>query len=58
MAIFIAGAACLICKRPVESGEEILFPPFTPNTADPIYEFSDGVAHAMCFQASEKKRWC
>ena len=55
MAIFIPGSRCVICQQPVAAGEEMLFPSFTGNQADPIYSFSDAVAHQRCFEESPQK---
>src|SRR5258708_331656 len=49
MALFIPGVPCAICKQPVAAGDQTLFPPFTGNQADPVYKFSDGVAHEKCY---------
>jgi predicted nucleic acid-binding Zn ribbon protein len=55
MAIFIPGLPCAVCSRPVADGDQVLFPAFTGNQADPIYTFSDAIAHRRCFEESPFK---
>jgi predicted nucleic acid-binding Zn ribbon protein len=56
MAIFIPGSRCVICRQAVAAGEQMLFPPFTGNLSDPIYDFSDAVAHQKCFSEAPERQ--
>jgi hypothetical protein len=49
MALFIPGAICPICEKPIGSASEIvMFPPFVANRLEPLFVFSDAVVHADC----------
>jgi len=50
MAIFVEGMQCSLCGKPMTLDQELVgFPPFIPNTLDPLYFINDATLHAHCF---------
>src|SRR5438270_18446 len=53
MAVFIPGMPCGLCGQPIQPhrGQDVIsFRPFLSNQLDALWEFSDCVFHAACFE--------
>lgn len=51
MAIFFQGAICNLCGLPINAAADAaMFSPFVSDRADPLFVFSDSVAHAVCLE--------
>lgn len=49
MSIFLEGAVCKICQKPMFAHQKIVsFPPFVSNELDPIWLFNDRSFHSEC----------
>lgn len=47
--VFESFTPCVLCNEVVDASRQyIAFPPFIGNTKDPLYIFSDNVAHESC----------
>nr|WP_295865444.1 hypothetical protein [uncultured Chitinophaga sp.] len=49
--VFLSLTECILCNEVIDASRPFVgFPPFTGNTKDPLYRFSDSAVHESCLQ--------
>lgn len=50
--VFLSLTECILCNEVIDASRPYIgFPPFTGNTKDPLYRFSDCAVHESCLQS-------